>query len=88
MFVIDEATPKIAIPDGYFVCLPTGQHDSYPGFGIFFSKDGKTAEWNNLIAMVEHDTANETIQTTCFKKNDNESYVATVRFEDGTIIQD
>lgn len=41
MFVINETTPKIAIPDGYFVCLPTGQYDDYPGFGIFFSKDGK-----------------------------------------------
>lgn len=41
MFVIDETTPKIAIPDGYFVCLPTGATDDYPGLGIFFSKDGK-----------------------------------------------
>lgn len=78
MFAIDEATLKIAIPDGYFVCLPTGRYDEYPGFGIFFSKDGKTVEWDNLISMVEHDTANEAIQTICFKKNDSESYVATV----------
>lgn len=53
MFVIDETTPKIAIPDGYFVCLPTGATDDYPGLGIFFSKDGKTVDWNDLISITE-----------------------------------
>lgn len=56
MFVIDETTPKIAIPDGYFVCLPTGATDDYPGLGIFFSKDGKTADWNDLISITEYNS--------------------------------
>lgn len=41
MFAIDEATPKIAIPDGYFVCLPTGATNDYPGLASFFLKTEK-----------------------------------------------
>ena len=87
MLVIDETTPKIAIPDGYLVCLPTGQHDSYPGFGIFFSKDGKYASWDDLVSMTEYNSTFENIQTLGFKKG-SDDYVAAIRFEDGDIIQD
>lgn len=87
MLVIDETTPKIAIPSGYLVCLSTGQHDSYPGFGIFFSKDGKYASWDDLVSMTEYNSTFENIQTLGFKKG-SDDYVAAIRFEDGDIIQD
>lgn len=62
MFVIDETTPKIAIPDGYFVCLPTGATDDYPGLGIFFSKDGKTVGFQqgqeNYVAAIRFEDGN------------------------------
>lgn len=87
MFAIDEATPKIAIPDGYFVCLPTGQYDDYPGFGIFFSKDGKYASWDDLVSMTEYNSTFKNIQTVGFKKG-GDDYVAAIRFEDGDIIQE
>lgn len=87
MFVIDETTPKIAISNGCFVCLPTGQYDDYPGFGIFFSKDGKYASWDDLVSMTEYNSTFENIQTVGFKKG-SDDYVAAIRFEDGNIIED
>lgn len=86
VFVIDETTPKIAIPDGYFVCFPTGQRDSCTGFGIF-SKDGKYASWDDLVSMTEYNSTFEIIQTVGFKKG-SDDYVVAIRFEDGDIIQD
>lgn len=85
MFVIDETTPKIAIPDGYFVCLPTGATDDYPGLGIFFSKDGKIVDWNDLISITEYNSVFKNIQTVGFRQG-QENYVAAIRFEDGNII--
>ena len=87
MFVIDETTPKIAIPDGYFVCLPTGAADDYPGFGVFYSKDGKTADWNDLISITEYNSTFNNIQTVGYRQG-QENYVAAIRFEDGDIIQE
>lgn len=74
MFVIDETTPKIAISDGYFVCLPTGATDDYPGLGIFFSKDGKTVDWNDLISITEYNSVFKNIQTVGFQQG-QENYV-------------
>ena len=41
MIPINEIDMKIKIPGGYFVCLPTGATDDYPGLGIFFLKTEK-----------------------------------------------
>ena len=87
MFAIDEATPKIAIPNGYLVCVHTGGIDDYPGFGIFFSKDGKYASWDDLVSMTEYNSTFKNIQTVGFKKG-SDDYVAAIRFEDGDICQD
>lgn len=87
MFVIDETTPKIAIPDGYLVCVHTGCTDDYPGFGIFFSTDGKYASWDNLVSMTEYNSTFENIQTVGYQQG-QENYVAAIRFEDGDIIQE
>lgn len=44
MISVIETDAKIKIPGGYLVCFKTGAADDYPGFGIFYSKDGETAD--------------------------------------------
>ena len=36
--------------------------------GIFYSKDGETFSWNDLITIVEQDAENDKIRTDLYKK--------------------
>lgn len=87
MILITENDMKVKIPNGYLVCVPTGGADEYPGVGVFFSKDGKYASWDDLVSMTEYNSAFENIQTVGFKKG-SDDYVAAIRFEDGDISTD
>lgn len=57
------------------------------GLGIFFSKDGKTVDWNDLISITEYNSVFKNIQTVGFQQG-QENYVAAIRFEDGNIIEE
>ena len=85
MIPINEIDMKIKIPSGYLVCRPTGAMDDYPGLGIFFSKNGKTVDWNDLISITEYNSTFKNIQTVGFMQG-QENYVAAICFEDGNII--
>ena len=53
MIPVIETDAKIKIPGGYLVCIKTGAADDYPGFGVFYSKDGETgSHW--IPAPVRH----------------------------------
>lgn len=86
MIPIIETDTKIKIPDGYLVCIKTGAADDYPGLGIFYSKDGKTADWDDLISITEYNSTFNNIQTVGYRQ-EQENYVAAIRFEDGDIIE-
>lgn len=76
--------------DKYSFPLPndkTGGIDEYPGFGIFFSKDGKYASWDDLVSITEYNSTFKNIQTVGFRQG-QENYVAAIRFEDGNIIEE
>lgn len=86
MIPVIETDAKIKIPGGYLVCIKTGAADDYPGFGAFYSKDGKTANWDDLISVTEYNSTFDNIQTVGYRQG-QENYVAAIRFEDGDIIE-
>lgn len=85
MYELDETDMKVEIPGGYLVCLATGGSDDYPGVGVFFSKDGKTVDWDNLVSITEYNSTFDNIQIIGYQKGE-EDYVARIRFEDGEIL--
>lgn len=87
MIPVIETDAKIKIPGGYLVCFKTGAADDYPGFGIFYSKDGETADWGDLISITEYNSTFNNVQTVGYRQG-QENHVAAIRFEDGDIIED
>ncbi len=72
MFNIDNYDFKVKTPNGYLVAVESADKECYPGIFIFFSEDGKTFSFDNLITVVEHNSSTGMIQTDLYQKGQDD----------------
>lgn len=65
---VGEHDFKVKIHNGWLIATGSADKECYPGMLIFYSKDGKTFSWYDLITVIEQDAVNDKIQTDLYKK--------------------
>lgn len=86
MINVNEHDFKIKIHNGWLIATGSADKECYPGMLIFYSKDGKTFSWNDLIMVIEQDAVNDKIQTDLYKKG-REDCCYVFDYEDGELIE-